>query len=325
MKTKRLLILFAVALVFTARMTNAQIINPDFSTWTADELVPSAMDPNSGNGTTGWWEYNMYNYATLGSSPISVLRCDTAYTGSTYSARIQTVVFTQTSWNYYKSLGVPFIGHDYSDTLGILFNGNVNATTITYKPGFPCTQKITLLSFYYLYAPKGVDSAECRVSLVKLRNPIAGGLIKINKATTGTAWQLATINLSYIDTVTPDTMYILFSSSSLDRKPQPGSVFWIDNVSVTLPTGINEVVGMESSVEVYPNPASGTINFHIAGLNSPSTLTIFDITGKKINSMPVHNDLNVLNTGAYNNGLYFYQVSDNTGSIIKSGKFSIIK
>ena len=112
---------------------NCQIINPGFETWSNDMLVPSAMNPNTGNNTYGWWDFNFFNSSFVGSSPISVTRCtDTVRTGS-YSARIETKVYTPTSWNIYKSWGIPFIGHEYNDTLGILFNGKVNLTDQTYK------------------------------------------------------------------------------------------------------------------------------------------------------------------------------------------------
>lgn len=130
---KSLLIIFAGVLVLSTPV-NAQLINPGFETWTTNLVVPTAMDPNSGNGTTGWWDYNFFNYAPIGGSPISVKRCtDTVRTGS-YSVRLETKVYTPTSWNIYRTWGVPFIGHDYNDTLGILFNGNVNVMTQTFKP-----------------------------------------------------------------------------------------------------------------------------------------------------------------------------------------------
>src|SRR6185437_14639984 len=220
--------LFTLCIIFTL-CTKAQIINPGFETWTTDTYVPSAMNPNSGNGTTGWWDYNIFNSSFVGSSPISVFRCDTAHSGS-YSARIKTVVYTSTSWNIYKAWGVPYIGHNYYDTLGILYNGNVNETASTSHPGFPFTQKINQFSFYYQYSPNGIDSAECRVSLVKSGTLIAGGVFKTNAAT-GSVWHQANITMFYVDTLTPDTMYVLFSSSSLDKKPQPGSVFLIDDIS----------------------------------------------------------------------------------------------
>src|ERR1035437_1149708 len=235
---KHLLILPALALVFASQAAHAQLINPGFETWSADALVPSAMNPNTGNGSTGWWTYNMFNYSFLGSSPLSVFKCDTAHSG-TYSARIKTVIYTPTSNSYNAPWGVSFIGHNYLDTLAILFNGTTNETSASYKPGIPFTQKIATLSFWYQYAPQAGDTAECRALLVTNRVAQGGGLIKITNVT-GPTWQQATITFAYVNSLTPDTLYILFSSSSLDHKPKAGSVLLVDDVSVTLLTGINE-------------------------------------------------------------------------------------
>src|ERR1035437_2261392 len=188
---KKTITLLAMAFCINA---NAQLINQGFETWTNDALAPTAMQPNSGNATTGWWTYNMFNNSFVGGSPISVFRCDTFHSGL-HSARIETVIYTPTSYSYTAPWGVPFIGHNYLDTLGILFNGNTNETTITYKPGIACTQKINQFSFWYQYKPNGIDTAECRVMLLNNHNPVAGGLVKLTTVT-GSTWQQATITMT---------------------------------------------------------------------------------------------------------------------------------
>jgi hypothetical protein len=305
---RTLLILSVLALTFSAKKGNAQLINADFETWTNDALVPSAMNPNTGNGSTGWWDYNVYNYAAIGGSPISLLRSDTAHSG-TYSARIQTVVYSPTSWNIYKSIGVPFIGHNYSDTLGILFNGNLNETTATYKPGIPCTKKITSFSFWYQYAPKGVDTAECRVSIVKNRSIVAGGSFKTSTAT-GSTWQQTTINLTYLDTFTPDTMYVLFSASSLDSKPKPGSVFWVDDASIALPLGIQELKSSNEWV-LSPNPSTGifTLRMNNGMMNNGACqLSVLNALGEKIYATQFNDVQTEIDLSNAPPGIYFLQI-----------------
>jgi hypothetical protein len=313
---KRFLLLTTLALVFAVQISKAQLINPGFETWTADLAVPSAMNPNSGNATTGWWDYNVYNYAPIGSSPLSVFRCDTAHSG-TYSARIKTVVYTPTSYNIYNSYGTPYIGHPYSDTLGILFNGNVNETASTYKPGFPFTKKITSFSFYYQYAPNGVDTAECRVSLVKNRSLIAGGSFKASAAT-GSTWQSATINIIYLDTLTPDTMYVLFSSSSLDRKPKPGSTLLIDDVSVPASTGINDLPAL-NSLSVFPNPSNGKIHLQTNGAEKfqGGMLTVYNVIGEVVYSFKTITGQQDIDLSELPGGVYFLQIKNDQGMGIK--------
>jgi hypothetical protein len=313
---KKLLLLPALTLIFLAHIAQAQLINPGFETWTPDLAVPSAMNPNNGNATTGWCDYNSFNYSAVGGSPISVLRSDTAHSG-TYSARIQTVIYTPTSWNIYKSWGVPYIGHNYSDTLGILFDGNVNELNSTYKPGIPFTQKIISFSFYYQYAPQAGDTAECRVALVKARSTVAGGVFKTNVAT-GSTWNLATVNMFYLDTLTPDTMYILFSSSSLDRKPKPGSVLRIDDVSVTLPTGISETQAL-NTVSVFPNPSNGKFTIQLSTFANMqlSEMDIYNVFGERIYTSKTIPDKSEVDLSQAPDGIYFMQLRTSQGILIK--------
>lgn len=316
---KTLFILSSLIVVFTTSITQAQIINPGFETWTPNTLVPLAMDPNSGDGTTGWWEYNYFNSSFLGSSPISVTRCtDTVHSGS-YSVRLQTKVYTPTSWNLYSNTGTPFIGHPYNDTLGILFNGNVNIATQTYKPGIPLNQKLIDYKFYYQYKPNGTDKAECRVSLLSNGTLVAGGLFSTTTATGASGWQQATVTFTYINALTPDTLYVLYSSSSLDSNPKAGSILWIDDVSVTTLTGVEQLLGEEEKVSVYPNPSNGVVSIHNeANFTKTQTIEIYNLLGEKIYSMINENakDLKI-NLSDSPKGIYIVKISDGEKSISK--------
>lgn len=302
-------IVAAIILGFT-HSSKAQIINPGFETWTNDFLVPTAMNPNSGNGSTGWWDYNYFNSSFLGSSPISVTRCtDTVHSG-TYSVRLQTKAYTATSWNYYNAWGTPFIGHPYNDTLGILFNGMANMSTQVYAPGIPFTQKITQFHIYYQYKPNGNDTAVFRVSLVNQRNPVAGGIFKTNVATGNSGWQLATINMTYVNSLTPDSMWVLISSSSLDKNPKVGSILWLDDASVTLPTGVNELMNTENDVMIFPNPSNGIITISAQTSNDEEQFVeVYNMLGAKIHTSEKSKLSNYsLNLSNQPKGVYFVKV-----------------
>lgn len=297
--------LLFISLTLLVLQTKAQIINPGFETWSNDLAVPTAMNPNAGNGTWGWWDFNVFNNSFVGSSPVTVMRSDTAH-GGQYSARIETKVFTSTSYGIYQTWGIPYIGHNYSDTLGILFNGNLNeAGSPSFKPGWACSQKIAQFSFWYLYKPNGVDTAECRVLLHQSGTPVAGAIFKTNVAT-GSTWQQATMNLIYVSGLTPDTLYIHFSSSSLDKNPKPGSVMWIDDVSVTLVTGVEENEH-SALVSVYPNPANDLLYVEIAGEKAPASLLLYDTNGKLVLSETIKERTRI-NTQTMSEGIYTMRI-----------------
>lgn len=310
---KKLLPLLAGSvLVFFSLASQAQLINPGFETWSADILVPSAMNPNTGNASTGWWDYNFFNSSYAGSSPISVTRCtDTVHSGN-YSVRLESVVYTPASWNIYKSWGIPFIGHEYNDTLGILYNGYVDEMNIVFLPGFPFTQKISQFSFFYQYQPNGPDTAECRVALLNAGNVVAGGTFATSTATGSSGWQQAVITLDYWSNLTPDTMLVLFSAASLDTKPQPGSILWIDDVSVTLPSGTVQGLQGFSENTIFPNPSTGIFSIRQQkSAEKGTTVEVYTILGEKVLSASGKSSFDL---SGYPKGMYFVKLN-RAGSI----------
>lgn len=305
---KTLLILTAFLLILTSKI-NAQLINPGFETWTNDMLVPTAMNPNSGNDTYGWWDFNYLNHALLGASPVSVTRCtDTVRTGN-YSVRLETKVYTPTSWNIYRYWGIPYIGHEYNDTLGILFDGKVNVTNQTFIPGISCTQNLAQFKFYYQYRPNGNDTAECRVALLSAGTPVAGGYFKTSVATGSAGWQQAVINFTYINGLTPDTLLILYSSSSLDYRPKAGSVLWIDDASVSLATGVEEMIGDENQMMVFPNPSNGSFSVK-SNNNHKQTIEVFNLIGEMFYSATSNKASHDIDISHSPKGIYFVRIVD---------------
>jgi hypothetical protein len=310
---KKPLLLLFISLSAITFKTNAQVINPGFETWTPDFLANTAMNPNAGNNTFGWWDFNYFNNSSLGSSPISVTRVTDTVHGGSYAARVETKAYTPTSWNMYRYWGIPYIGHEYNDTLGILFNGKVNVLDQTFAPGTPCTQKISQYKFYYQYRPNGADTAECRVALLSSGTLVAGGVFKTGAGTGTSGWQQATVNMTYISTLTPDTMYVLFSASSLDHKPKAGSVLWIDDVTTTLLTGVEDL-SADMKINMYPNPSNGVFSIEHKSRNEQK-IEIFNVLGEQVHSgsnatQPFYH----VNLSGSAKGIYFVRVTEGSHS-----------
>jgi hypothetical protein len=309
---KSLLLLLALTLISASRIAQAQIINPGFETWSVNIIASPAMDPNSGNGTTGWWDYNLFNSPLAGASPISVIQCtDTIHSGN-YSVRLETQAYTSLSWNFYKNWGYFFIGHEYNDTIGVVFNGNLDALSQTFKPGIPFTQQITQLKFYYQYKPNGNDTAECRVALLSSGTPVAGGAFKTGMATGASGWQQATIDLTYVNALIPDTLWVIFSSSSFDYKPYQGSVLWLDDVSVVLTTGLEQMLGEENSLDIYPNPSNGCFTIrHPFKAGISQIIQIYNALGEVVYSTTINEQgINYIDLSQAPNGIYIARIHD---------------
>jgi hypothetical protein len=80
-------------------------------------------------------------------------------------------------------------------------------------------------------------------------------------------------------------MWVLISSSSLDKNPKAGSILWLDDASVTLPTGVNQLMNTENTIDIFPNPSNGifTIRTQTAN-NEEQYVEVYNMLGAKIHS-----------------------------------------
>jgi hypothetical protein len=87
-------------------------------------------------------------------------------------------------------------------------------------------------------------------------------------------------------------------------------------------------VGLASNelteIKVYPNPANEVINFELDGA-SASLISIYDASGKLIQSLDVQNAFASMNVSDVAEGLYFYHVISVEGQVIASNKFLVAK
>src|ERR1017187_8554027 len=89
----------------------------------------------------------------------------------------------------------------------------------------------------------------------------------------------------------------------------------------------NIIVGY-GYVKIYPNPFSTTsmVEFPDAIINEKKNLvfSIYDITGRKVNSYPVSSSHLKIGRDGLEQGMYFFRLEENTGQLIYvSGKLMI--
>jgi hypothetical protein len=320
---KHLLLLSAAALLFVGT-ANAQIPNPGFETWSPDLVNGGVKNPNTSDANAGWQTLNLFTSPFLNSNPQSVFQDSTIVHSGKYACKIVSVVLNA---NEYKDVKA-FIPHD---TMGIVVSGTITATP-AFKLGVPYTSRPVSFNFFYQYFPQSAsgkpDTAFCTVVLSRspggVRHTIGAGITMLNAAA---SWTMGTVSIVYDSGwSTPiDTITVLFSSSSF-HKPVPGSILYVDDASGLM--GINDLHAPSANVNVYPNPASNSVNFNIASANGSVagySIEVYDITGKKVNAYRVTNSLTTVNTDAYSSGLYFYQLFDQSGAQLNVGKFSVVK
>jgi hypothetical protein len=70
-----------------------------------------------------------------------------------------------------------------------------------------------------------------------------------------------------------------------------------------------------SSVELFPNPATETLNVITEGSQSPITLKVVDTSGQLIHSSQLNGTTDEINVSDYSKGMYFLQCAI-SGSVI---------
>jgi hypothetical protein len=72
-------------------------------------------------------------------------------------------------------------------------------------------------------------------------------------------------------------------------------------------------LNLDDSLRVFPNPATDTI--HVSSKVALSSLLLYDVYGKLI--LKKENNTNSLDVSRLNSGMYFLEVSSNTGKVVK--------
>ncbi len=91
--------------------------------------------------------------------------------------------------------------------------------------------------------------------------------------------------------------------------------YYVDDVSVSPATYINELAGQEL-INIYPNPFSNEIN--IIGNKNILEIVIYDISSRKLIQQPFSNTIK-LNTEQLAKGIYLYEVRSKN-SVVRKGK-----
>lgn len=188
--------------------------------------------------------------------------------------------------------------------------------------GYPFTNQIDTLTFYYKYAPSGNDSAVVQVNFKK-NGAQDGG----NTMVLGASSSYKYIELPVYANDVPDSVIISLQSSNYNDTALSyvGSIFKIDDISfkAQFTTGVKES-NNNNKLAFYPNPFKTFTTLEI----DPKTelqgmeLCIYDVFGRIVKTMPVQEHKMTLEKDNLSEGIYFYKVSGNNG-IMKAGKLII--
>ncbi len=129
---------------------------------------------------------------------------------------------------------------------------------------------------------------------------------------TATEWETDDIDISAVDNL-DNVMFKIKGTSAY------GNAVYLDNINIRSITSVNEV-SLIDGVSLYPNPAqnSATVTVNVSE-NSTAVVKVYDMAGRTLqvitSTMLVGTNNITLNTEAYNNGVYFVEISTNNNSV----------
>jgi hypothetical protein len=84
--------------------------------------------------------------------------------------------------------------------------------------------------------------------------------------------------------------------------------------------------GEATRVKFYPNPATSAITFDFLKDNDKVySFQIFNFLGKKVYESSSVNSRTIVNLTDFTRGIYIFQLKDQNGKVIESGKFQVNK
>lgn len=79
-------------------------------------------------------------------------------------------------------------------------------------------------------------------------------------------------------------------------------------------------------MKLYPNPAVSFIKFEAQkNIDKGYTLQVINFIGKQVYEAKNINNSTTLDLSTYNRGVYIYQLKDQSGKVLESGKFQVSK
>lgn len=98
------------------------------------------------------------------------------------------------------------------------------------------------------------------------------------------------------------------------------------NINVNAQSKSPSKVEVEKTVKFYPNPAVSYINFEFEkNYNNGNSIIIYNFLGKKVFEEKLGEQKINVSLRNFFRGIYIFQLSDQQGKVIESGKFQVAK
>jgi Secretion system C-terminal sorting domain len=228
-----------------------------------------------------------------------------------------------------------FAGGFVLSSVACLGGLSLDATNQFHFSGVPYTKRPDTLYFSYKYVPAiPADTGIMEFYVQKKDTSLMGGFgyaIVYSLSNTNGNWANIAIPLAgyYTSAAQPDTLQMLFFSSTDTAAATFGTKLWIDAIhfdaSVNIANGIDELTNVTNGVKAYPNPATSQVNIAIAADEIGSQIQLFDMEGRMVYSGVLDNTTLTIDTRALQSGVYSIHVNSVDKLTTYKGRITIVK
>lgn len=295
--------IFIIVSVFVFTSQAQELPNSGFETW---ESFGTYEEP------VGWHTPNPFT-SLIGA--VTVTKSEDATEGA-YSAKLESILIEFGPLKY----NVPGLV-TYAD-----FTVDFASGDFTFGGGLYLPYSVQALSGKYKYIP--VDDDTASVVMYSFAHPEGEPMdtIGIGYGFLGAAadWTDFTVPMFPLNDHTPDTFNVLLMSTNtfIIDSVTPGSLFYIDELSIETSVGIFNLSGRKTEMSVFPNPTTDYLTFETAENGTNRVLRIFDLNGREVKSVRFDSQKITVDVNSLTQGHYSYVLQEkndllNSGSFIK--------
>lgn len=287
--------------LFAFSIQAQELPNPGFETWVN---FGTYEEPES------WHTPNQFT-SLIGQ--VSVTKSDDHVSGD-FSARLENILieFGPVKYNVpglitYADFAVDFATSEFSISGGL------------YMP-----YAVQTLSGKYKYIPAEDDISS--IIIYSFAHPAGGEIdtIGVGFGDYGATaeWTDFLVPMYPLNDHTPDTFNVIMMSTNsydIDSIP-PGSVLYLDDISIETSVGIFNLPSRLTKLSVFPNPATDFLTFETAETGVNRILRIFDLNGREVKNVRFDNQKVTLNINSLSEGHYSY-IFQEENDLLNSGSF----
>jgi hypothetical protein len=102
----------------------------------------------------------------------------------------------------------------------------------------------------------------------------------------------------------------------------PGTTLTVDYVEITGGSVDNAQQDLAAAIQVYPNPASQSVQVDVPAQIGSGSFQLMDLNGKTILESGIQASQGEIELPAVPGGIYLYQIRDQRGNLLKAGKLA---